>query len=133
MTPGALRFSVPQFIAAAMVAAAPVFSGDAALAAPPGEVTGDLMSAASVLSWSPVGGAGDRRPGEHRGGAHQVARDLTRRGGQRRVTTEHRGGGDHGGGDELRNGETQGSWRHAPLLCPGGVPGHERSCASIPM
>ena len=59
MTPGALRFSVPQFIAAAMVAAAPVFSGDAALAAPPGEVTGDLMSAASVLSWSPVAGADD--------------------------------------------------------------------------
>jgi uncharacterized protein (DUF1800 family) len=59
MTPRAPRSSVPDSIVAAVVTAAAAFSCGAALAAPPGEVTGDVMSAASVLSWTPVTGADD--------------------------------------------------------------------------
>src|SRR5437867_11712991 len=54
MTPIPSAFFVFVIVASAVASA-----GGTALAAAPGEVTGDVMSAASVLSWSAVAGADD--------------------------------------------------------------------------
>src|SRR5580765_8252940 len=57
MPPSTRRLSVP--LVAAVVAAATALHAGAALAAPPGEVATSLMSASSVLTWTPVAGADD--------------------------------------------------------------------------